>query len=197
MGWDGGARGPAAAPSHHTHYYAAAFSHALRSAFALEPNAVARPAVRQDTADDDTQRTRTTKQTTAAGAAARQRAAQQQKQSAARQDQTDRTNKRQARQKREKQNNPAQQTTVQDRTAAALSSRPRPTPPSACLTPDARKGIGRSPNGAPAICSHGPPEVRVGFWTAPQTILQWVRVAQVAARRGEAKGTTPLGELRL
>ena len=93
VGWDGEARGPAAAPSHHTHNYGAAFSLAQRSAFALEPNAVARPAVRHDAADDDTQQTGTTKQTTAAEAAARKRAAQQQRQSAARQDRTNRTPK--------------------------------------------------------------------------------------------------------
>ena len=36
----GEARGPAAAPSRRTHYYAAAFPHALQSAFALVPNRV-------------------------------------------------------------------------------------------------------------------------------------------------------------
>jgi hypothetical protein len=78
----------------------------------------------------------------------------------------------------------ANQSTTRRETAAPLSSGPRPTPPSACLTHDARKGIGRGPDGSPAICSHGPPEVRVGFWTAPQTILRGERGgAQVAVKK--------------
>ena len=83
-----------------------------------------------------------------------------------------------------KANNPAQQTTVQDDWTAALRGGPRPTPPSACLTHAVRIGIGRSPNGTPAISSLGPPEVRVGSRTAPQTILRGEREAQVAIRKG-------------
>ena len=84
---------------------------------------------------------------TAAGAAARQRAAQQQRQSETGQD----TPKGKQGRKGEKAKTPAQQTTEQHRTAAPLKCEPRPTPPSACVTHDARKGIGRSPNGTPAI----------------------------------------------
>ena len=87
MGWDGEARGPAGAPSHRTRNYAAAFSLAQRSAFALEPNAVARPAVRHDAADDDTQRTGTTKQTQQQGQ--RQGNGQRSSRGRARQDKTD------------------------------------------------------------------------------------------------------------
>ena len=47
----GEARGPAAAPSRRTHCYAAAFPHALQSAFALEP--ASRATAGGETTDDD------------------------------------------------------------------------------------------------------------------------------------------------
>jgi hypothetical protein len=225
VGWSGEARGPAEAPSRRTHNYAAGFLRAPQSPFALEPNAVARPAgetptqkrserqadtqarpeadplgrpAAPDDDDDDAQRTGTTKQTQQQ--AQRQGSGQRNNRSRAKTDRRTDPAKRQQRQNRSGRRTtktPAQQTPVQDDRTAALRRGPRPTPPSACLTHAVRKGIGRSPGGTPATPSLGSPESRVGFWTAPQTILQGVREAQVAVRRGEANGTTPLGELRL
>ena len=188
----GGARGPAAAPSRHTHYYAAAFPHALRSAFALEPNAVARPAgetVRHNRRTTTTTNEQQTRKATDSSGRATGNTATEQSGKATAEEST-------GRQKQEKQKTPAQQTTVQEVAAAGVRGGPRPTPPSACITHAVRKGIGRSPGGTPATSSLGPPEVRVGFRTAPQTIRRG-EGAQVAIRRGEANGTTPLGELRL
>ena len=163
----------------------------------LEPNRVGGRPCKQATTDDgrrDEQQTRKATDNSsgrATGSAATVQGADRQ---------MDRPSERQQRQNksgRRKTKTPAQQTTVQDDWTAAVRDGPRPTPPSACLTHAVRNGIGRSPDGTPAISSLGPPEVRVGFRTAPQTILRGEEEAQVAIRREEANGTTPLGELRL
>jgi len=154
--------------------------------------------------DDKQQRTADTNNDRGQRNRQQQQKQRRQKRRQQRQDNGQRSNRSRARQQRkqkqaetEKAKTPAQQTTEQERTAGGVSSGPRPTPPSACITHAVRKGIGRSPGGTPATSSLGPPEVRVGFRTAPQTILRGEREAQVAIRRGEANGTTPLGELRL
>ena len=173
----------------------AAFAHPLRAAFVLEPASRAPAAVKQPTTTTTTNnRPGPNKQTTGPGretTGTRQRREQTAAKSssggkeahaaAAKADNT----------------NPAQQTpkAAQRRRASELGRDRHPTPDVYCTR--RQEVIGPSPSSAPAAPSLGSPENRVGFWTAPQTILRVGRVAQVAVRRREANGTTPLSELRL